>query len=287
MIDTGDWEFHVRLALLTPPMMEVMARLRYFVIFLIVSLPCAAQFMTTLQPRTVDDFDAYAHQVEAALQQRWQGKQPFLSLDEDPSQRATVLQGELWIQPGNANNPVAIYDGLIHDWVGAVFVPHTDLKRVLDILQDFNRHSQIYPDVKQSRTVSRSGNSVTGFWRLERKQSIMSVVLDVTQDAQWQQVGPGKWVCRAYARNIQEMEHPGTSQEKALPLGQGRGFLWRLYAYWSLEAVNGGVLAECRTLSLSRSIPPAVAWAIQPFVDTLPRAALESTLRNTRAATQQ
>ena len=268
-------------------MMKEMGRLRSVAMFFVLALPCAAQFMTTLQPRSVDEFDTYAHNVEAALQQRWEGKQPFLSLDEDPSERAKVLEDDLWIQPGSANNPVAIYDALIHDWVGAVFIPRADLKKVLDILQDFNRHSRIYPDVKQSRTVRRSGNNLTGFWRLERKQSLVSAVLEVTQDAEWQQVAPGKWVCRAYAKNIQELEHPGTPQEKALPLGQGRGFLWRLYAYWSLQALNGGVLAECRTLSLSRSIPPGLAWAIQPFIETLPRSALASTLRDTRAAVQQ
>lgn len=268
-------------------MMKEMGRLSGLLIVVVLALPCAAQFMTTLQPRTVEEFDAYAHRVEAALEQRWEGKQPFLSLDENPSERAQVLQGELWIQPANPNNPVAIYDGLVHDWVGAVFMPHADLKTVLDILQDFNRQSQIYPDVKQSRTVSRTGNNITGFWRLERKQSIVSVVLDVTQKAEWQQVGPGKWVCRAYAKNIQEIEHPGTPQEQVLPVGQGRGFLWRLYAYWSLEAIDGGVLAECRTLSLSRSIPQGLAWAIQPFVETLPKSALASTLGETRAAAEQ
>ncbi|MBV8820203.1 MAG: hypothetical protein JO022_17715 [Acidobacteriaceae bacterium] len=264
-----------------------MGRFRSVATFFVLALPCAAQFMTTLQPRSVDEFDTYAHSVEAALEQRWQSKQPFLLLDEDPVQRAQVLGGDVWIQAGNAHNPITIYDGLVHDWVGAVFMRHTDVKKVLDILQDFNRHSRIYPDVKQSRTVRRSGEHVTGFWRLERKQSLVSAVLEVTQDAEWQQVAPGKWACRAYAKNIQELEHPGTPQEKALPLGQGRGFLWRLYAYWSLESVNGGVLGECRTLSLSRSIPPGVAWAIQPFVEILPRSALASTLTNTRAAAEQ
>jgi hypothetical protein len=265
-------------------MMEEMGPLRWLAIFVIFAYPCAAQFMTTLEPRTVDEFDAYARGVEAGLQQRWDGKQPFLSLDENAPERAKVLQGELWIQPATPNNPIPIYQGLIYDWVGAVFIPHTEMKTVLDILQDFDRHSQIYPDVKRSRLVSRSGNNIIGFWRLEKKQSLISAVLDVTQNAEWQQIAPGKWVCRAYAKDIREVDHPGTAREKLLPVGEGRGFLWRLYAYWSLESVNGGVFGECRTLSLSRSIPPSLAWAIQPFLETLPRAALASTLRDTSAA---
>ncbi|HZS56981.1 MAG TPA: hypothetical protein VFA65_21425 [Bryobacteraceae bacterium] len=250
----------------------------------IAAQPCLAQFMTTLDPRTVEEFDAYAKHVEAQLQQRWDGKQAFFLLDENPSERAKVKQGELWIEPGNSANPVSVYQGLIHDWIGAAFIPNASMQKVLEILQDFNRHSQIYPNITQSRLIRRDGNEITGFWRLERRQGLVSVVLDVKQDAHWRQIAPGKWVCRAYANDISEIEHPGSHDEKKLPVGRSRGFLWRLYAYWSLEAVDGGVLAECRTLSLSRDIPPAVAWAIQPFVSSLPREALTATLRDTKAA---
>lgn len=254
------------------------------VVALAFATACAAQFMTTLQPRTVIQFDAYAHQVEADLQKRWNGQAAFLQVDDDPVERTKVIHGELWIGPANPNDPVSIDNGLIHDWVGAVYIPKTDIHTVLSLLQDFNRHSQIYPDVKESRLVSRHGNDIVGSWRLERKQSLISVVLDVKQDAHWQQARPGKWFCRAYARDIEEVEHTLVRREKVLPVGRGRGFLWRLYAYWTLEAMNNGVLAECRTLSLSRDVPPSVAWAIQPFVASLPREALAGTLRDTRAA---
>jgi hypothetical protein len=242
--------------------------------------------MTSLQPRTVEEFDAIAHRVETTLQERWNGKQPFLSLDENPSERAKVLQGELWIQPGSPDNPISIYDGLVHDWVGAVFIPNTNMQKVLEILQNFSAHQRIYPEVKQSRLISRQGDNIVGFWRLERRQSLITVVLDVQQDAHWRQLGPGKWICRAYAKNISEVQHAGTPQERVLEPGYGQGFLWRLYSYWTLEATNGGVLGECRALSLSRDIPVALAWAIKPFLQTVPRQSLAGSLRYTRTAAQ-
>ncbi len=70
--------------------------------------------------------------------------------------------------------------------------------------------------------------------------------------------------------------------ERKYARGEGTGFLWRLYAYWSLQAVNEGVLAENRSLSLSRDIPLAIAWMVKPFVQDVPRQSLESTLKNTR-----
>lgn len=263
-------------------------RMRPLLALLFVSsvAPTYAQFApkTKLQPQTVNEFDQYAHKVEQELAARWHGERAFLSIDNDSSARAKILAGDLLIVPGTPDNPVGISNGLIHDWVGTVFIPNTSMSKVLDILQDFNRHSRIYPNIISSRLIRRDGNDLTGFWRLERKDPVLPVVLDVEQQAHYDQVGPGKWTCKAYAKNISEVQNPGTSREEKLPLGVGRGFLWRLYAYWSLEATHGGVIGECRTLSLSRSIPPTLAWAIKPFVQSLPRESLTGTLRDTRAA---
>lgn len=253
----------------------------------IAALPCAAQFMTSLQPETVQEFEAYVKRVEAELDQRWSGKQPFLSVDGNASERAKVLARDLWIHPGNPQNPISIRGGSVHDWVSAVFIPHVSMQKVLDILQNFDRHHQVYTEIKSSKLLKRNGNDITGFWRLERKQSGVTVVLDVTQEAHWKEIAPGKWICRAHTTSISEVQHAGTPQEKILPPGQGRGFLWRLYAYWSLESNEGGVLAECRTLSLSRDIPAVLAWAIKPFLQTIPRESLAGTLRHTRDAAEQ
>jgi hypothetical protein len=119
---------------------------------------------------------------------------------------------------------------------------------------------------------------------LQHKPQLIPVAFDVEQAAHYREIAPGKWICRAYAKKISEVDNPGASREKVLPPGEGQGFLWRLYAYWSLEATNGGVLAECRTLSLSRNIPAGLNWAIKPFIQSLPRESLTSTLKNTRVA---
>ena len=256
---------------------------RFLPLVFAVSLPCSAQLMTSLQTRTLDEFQTYAERVESELQQRWSGQKPFLAIDGDPAQRARVMQGELWISPRNPQNPVPIYDGFIYDFVGAVFIPNADIQKVLDVLQNFDRHRQIYPEVKRSKLLSREGNDIKGSWRLERKQ-VLTVVLDVNQQVHWQEIGPGRWVCRAYATDIREVQNAGTTQEQILPPGQGRGFLWRLYAYWSLESTHAGVLAESRSLSLSRSIPAALSFMIKPFVQSLPRDTLTGTLEHTRAA---
>jgi len=257
---------------------------RSLAIAALIALPCHAQWTTSLKPRTVQEFQKYAKTVEEKLQNRWQGRQPFLSIDEDESSRKQALKGELVIHPAVTDNPVSISGGLIHDWVGTVYIPNAAMEKVLGILQDFDRHSKIYPAVIGSRLIRRQSNDLEGMWRLERKDPLLPVVLDVKQQAHYKQVAPGKWICRAYADRISEVENPGSTNEKILPPDNGTGFLWRLYAYWSLETVSGGILAECRTVSLSRDIPTMVNWIIRPFVQKLPRESLASTLEDTRSA---
>ncbi len=150
-------------------------------------------------------------------------------------------------------------------------------------------HSKIYADIVRSRLTSRKDGEITGEWRLRRTSPFLTLVLEVPEHEFYREVSPGKWICRAYAKDISEIENPGEKDEKKLPPGEGQGFLWRLYGYWSLEETNDGVLAECRTLSLTRDVPAAFAWIAKPFLQSVPRESLTATLKSTRAAvaTQQ
>jgi hypothetical protein len=251
---------------------------------LLVPISSYAQIPVTLKPKTLAEFEAYAHKVETEeLTSQWRSAH-FLRIDGDPANRQRVLDGELSIREGTEVNPVDIADGLIHDWIGDVFLPNTSMQKVVAMLQDFNKHAAIYSEITQSRLLSRNGNSVSGYWRLEKKDQVIPIVLDVIDDAKYEEISPGKWVSHSYAKNIVEVENAGKLNEKKLRSGRGNGFLWRLYAYWSLESTNGGVLAECRTLSLSRGIPIGLGWMIKPFVKNFPRESLTATLNETRTA---
>jgi hypothetical protein len=190
-----------------------------------------------------------------------------------------VLNGELWVKAELQPNPRAISNGLIHDWYGAVYIRNTNLARVLAVLQDFDHHSAIYPRVIRSRLIKRSGDDVTGYWRLEQKGQMLPAVFDVTQTVHYQQIAADKWVALCHANDIQAVENT-----KTLPPGEGIGLMWKLYSYWALQQVGDGVMAECRTVSLSRGVPSTVAWMIRPFINTIPRESMDSTLRNTRKA---
>jgi hypothetical protein len=252
-----------------------------FALWLVVC-PLCSQFETKLAPETAAAFESYVKSAELELDARWSGRAPSLSLNVSPEDSQRLLNGELLIRPTSSPNPKAVPDGLIHDWVGALYIPDTGIDKVLAVLQDFDRHSKIYPEISRSHLVSRQGNDIIGYWRLERKQPFVPAVFDVQDEAHYKQLAPGKWICRAYANDIREVQDAGSAKEKDNPSGEGLGLLWRFNAFWSLEASGNGVLAECRTISLSRSIPDGMGWIIKPFIQNVPRESLASTLQNTR-----
>jgi hypothetical protein len=93
-----------------------------------------------------------------------------------------------------------------------------------------------------------------------------------------------RWYSRSYSTRIQEVDDPGTPEERLLPAGDDHGFLWRLYSYWRFEERDGGVYLECQALSLTRDVPTGLGWLIEPIIRQLPRESLANTLRSTREA---
>jgi len=62
----------------------------------------------------------------------------------------------------------------------------------------------------------------------------------------------------------------GKSTEHELPVGMGRGFLWRINSYWHIEQKDGGVYLQVETMALTRSVPVACEWIMAPFLKSIP-----------------
>jgi len=88
---------------------------------------------------------------------------------------------------------------------------------------------------------------------------------------------------RSVSTKIAELAGAGTAGEREKTPGDDHGFLWRLNAYWRYEQVDGGVLIECESVSLSRSIPLLLRPFVTSTVDRIARESLEKTLRSVKA----
>ena len=83
----------------------------------------------------------------------------------------------------------------------------------------------------------------------------MTVTYNTEHAVEVRQLGASRATVRSVSTRIAELADAGTANEREKPDGRDQGFLWRLNAYWRYEAVNGGVLIECESISLSRDVP--------------------------------
>jgi hypothetical protein len=243
-----------------------------------------AQFETTLKPKDAAGFEAYARSVETELALRAKGAKPFLWIEERPDLRAQAEQGQVVVDRRGPRPDLD--DAMIHDWNAAVFVPGATSAQVMEVLLDYERHPQIYAEVMRGKILSRGEHVIRPYLRL-RKKKIITVILNSEYDVRWQQVGPNRWRIDSFSTRITEVEDAGTPEEKEKAPDAGNGFLWRLHAFWSLEERPGGVMLECRTVSLSRDVPFGLGRIIGPLVEGLPRESLVATLAATRAEVQR
>lgn len=99
---------------------------------------------------------------------------------------------------------------------------------------------------------------------------------------EYRRLGAGRAGARSVSTRIAELEDAGTPGEREKPVGHDRGYLWRLNAYWRYEAVDGGVLIECESVSLSRAVPVLLRPFVTGVVEGLARESLERTLAGLR-----
>ncbi len=254
--------------------------------FLIVPIVLAShvegQPNVKLRPETSRAFDAYARTVEQQMEDQLDGNAPLKWIDITDSQRSAIVAGKIVTERVNTDD-LDVPNGIIHDWLGVMFVPGVTAGSIMAMLQDIDHHAEYFSEVLQSRLLRRDGDTIRSFLRL-RKEKILTVVLDTEYETRYVEFGDGYWYLRSRSTRIAQVENPGAADEKVLPVGEGSGFLWRLNVYWRLSETSGGTWVEIRTLSLSRQIPFLLAPLIRPFVSSVPKESLEATLRGTRDA---
>jgi len=237
-----------------------------------------------LKHQTTDAFEAYVREAEAKMAPSLEGSEPFLWSDSIPKRAQQVRKGEIVAQLWSGKDLVRVPDGLIHDWVGAAWIPGTTVKQTLALVQDYDNHKRVYkPDVIDSKLLSHQGNDYKIYMRLLKKK-IITVVLDTDHDVHYSPLGPTRWFLRSYTTRISEVENAGKPNENVAPPDTGYGFLWRLDSYWRFEERGSGVYVELRAISLTRDVPTGLGWIIEPIVRKLPRQSLINTLAASRKA---
>jgi hypothetical protein len=242
-----------------------------------------------LQPETAAAFARYAVLTEARLDAETGPRYLWVDALPEPRRRdalAALRRGELVIESMTTRDrgrEVDVPDGLIHHWLGVVFVPGATVDSAVALLQDYDRHADIYaPTVAASKLRSRTGDTFHVHLRFMMKK-VITVVTNTESDARFTRDGSDRVQSRIRSTRIAEVEDPGTPREREKPVGHDGGYLWRLNSYWRFLERDGGVYIQCESITLTRGIPTGFGWMVRPFVTSIPRESLTFTLERTRA----
>ena len=221
--------------------------------------------------------------VEARLAPRRRGEK-FLWSDQASQRHQKLTQGIVVVEPAVDKGTVTVKGGLIHDFIGAAFIPGATLADALKVTQDYKRHKEIYPEVADAQIRSRQGNDFMVYMRIVKAKFFLSDVLNTDQDIRFVSLDANRAYSNAYSTRITEVADAGSSKERELPVGNDRGLLWRLNVYWFFEERDHGVYIECEAITLTRDVPFGAGRLFAPIVQSVPAESVRGTLEQTRKA---
>jgi hypothetical protein len=220
-------------------------------------------------------YDAYIAKVEAALAPQHQSTGVSLKGVD----LAQLRGGHAVVEQINPSQTGKLPGALLYHWRGTAFVPDAHAADFERIMKDYAAYPQTFsPEMLQAHVLSHNEDHYVATMRVRQKH-IITAVLDITYDITY---GHGSEAGSGYTNSrstkIVEIDQAGTPQEKALSPDEDHGYLWRQNTYWSYEEKDGGLYIQLESISLSRSFPAALGWAVGSFTKSIPRETLDFTL---------
>ncbi len=238
----------------------------------------------TLKSETVAAWDDYVQTANANLQDRVGPGGTFLWTFEDAARAPKVRSREIVVAP-SGKNPKKVPGGLIHHWLGALFVPNLKLDDILEVTRDYDHYKEFYhPSVVESKAIARSGSDDSFSMLIMNKAFFLKTALDMDCESTIVRLDELRAYSISKTARVQEVEEYGQPGEHRKPEGEGRGYIWKLYSIARLEQRDDGVYVELEALALSRDIPAAVRFWVNPIVRRVSRNSLFTSLDQTEKA---
>jgi hypothetical protein len=260
-------------------------------LLVLLGLAASSAHASQLKPETEAAFDRYVALAEARMDNDVRLNQ-FLVMDRLPDlQRKEAYNqlqnGQVYIEELHTQqeqHAILIPSGLIHHWVGVIFIPKATLTETNAVLQDYENETEIYkPEIHRAKLIERNGNVSKIFLQFYNK-SIVTVVLNEYSNVIETRLGSTRLQSTSHSTRIAEVVNPGSPDEHERADGDDHGYMWRLSSYWRIEEKDGGVYVQNESITLSRTVPTLLARLVNPLVKSIPRDVLFHTLTNTRNA---
>lgn len=254
----------------------------------ILLLLLSAPLSEAVQPQkdTLRAWDDYVRDVKLSMSRRASGDGPFLWVDdESPEIVQRVQQGEVVVTD---HDPGKVSQGMIHHWIGAMFIPNVTLEQVMNVLSSYDRYNDFYkPVIRKSVVVERKGDNAEVFVLGVQKAFLVTAAVETDNQVQVVRLNREKIYIMSDALRVQEIADFGQPGEHPFSEDRRPGYVWRSFVLQRIEQRDGGVYVELETIALSRGIPVGFGWLIKQVTDELPRRLMLETLNDTRTAVQQ
>lgn len=241
-------------------------------------------YAATLNPASVQSWNRYLATVEAKVTKDAQRTAGFLWLDQSSDRRKRVHNGEIVIDETYSPNE-KVPDALIHDWTGAAFIPGARIEDVIAVVRNYNHYKDYYsPTVIRSNTLEQGAQSDRYAVTMLNQSLLLRIAVETDCQATYTQVSDKRWYAISTATQIHQIDNYGRADQRRLPVDQGDGYIWRLASITRFEERDGGVYLEVEALGLTRDIPFALRFVIDPIVRRISRNSLVESLKQTGKA---
>jgi hypothetical protein len=253
-------------------------------------LTAASARAAELKPNTLKAWNASVEAAEQRIAGELSSKDGFLLLDFQGKVRAAqerkeVLAGKIPIKKlANESNGkvIKVPDGTLQHWRGSVFIPGVTLDFVLSKVSNPSVDDTKQEDVLESRVLDdKTPGQRKIFLKLQRS-TIVTVVFNTEHLVTYQSNGGNRASSSSIATKIAEVDR-SKKEEREKPEGHDRGFLWKMNSYWRYQQVEGGVIVECESMTLSRSIPAFLELIAPPIINRIAHESIERTLQSLRS----
>jgi hypothetical protein len=252
------------------------------IVMILVAGAGAVAAASDLRAGAVEGWNRYVAAVERRRDEERHDASRFLVLDFDRdalAARRAVIAGDILTReidgPDGRGDTIDVPDATVHHWRGAIFLPRVSLSSLMTSLT--TDAPPLGPDLLRAAVLRRDPAGMRVFLRVQRTRFV-TVVYDTEHEVRFTRDRPDRASSVSVAVKIAEVAEAGTPRERELSVPEDHGYLWRLNAYWRYEAVAGGVIAECESISLSRSVPFGLQYLAGPLIRSAARESMERTL---------
>jgi hypothetical protein len=237
----------------------------------------------TVTAGTLRAWDQAVHQAKAELALQESNSQGFLWIDRQPERLEKAQHGGILSIYSPHGGGLAVPSGLVHHWIGTVFIPNVRLFDAVTVLQDYDSYAEIYqPGVIDSKLLGRTGEEFK--YRLKFVQKGFGVKAGLLGEfrSTYFRLNRSTGYSVTEATDLVELQDAGGPAEQRLPMSAARGYVKRVFTIVRYRESQGGVYLEVDTLTLSRGVPVSIRWLIAPLVQRFSRQTMADTLERVR-----